>query len=467
MYKIKFGTDGWRDTIAEGFTFYRVQAVALAVVQYLKNKNDFRPVVVGYDNRFMAEDFAEAVARVLVGEGFEVLLTVKSCPTPMSAYAVKHFNAAGAVMITASHNPSKYCGIKYIPDYAGPATAEITNEIEESANRLLAEGKHFSKKDDNLNSDIKIKPIDIFPHYFEHLKKLINFDLIGQSNMKIAVDPMYGAGVDYLTGILEEVGLQHIFSIHNSRDPLFTGLHPDPSEENLVKLKQLVLEKQAHFGLALDGDGDRFGIIDEKGNYVEQNHILALVAYYLMKEKDMKGALCRSVVTTALFDKIAQVFNTEVIETAIGFKHIGQAMLQHNCICGGEESGGGTIRGHLPEKDGILMGLLVAEIVAYHKNPLSQILAELWKEIGYLHSERRYYKIVTQIKQIEGNYLGEYKIEKVISIDKGFKYLLENSSWIAIRGSGTESMVRVYVEATNKEQTEKIHDIVRDIYALA
>ncbi|HEY9766618.1 MAG TPA: phosphoglucomutase/phosphomannomutase family protein, partial [Chroococcales cyanobacterium] len=367
MSKIKFGTDGWRDIIAENFTFPNVRLVARAIAEYVKDSySDDRPVVIGYDTRFLARDFATTVAEVLEGAGIKALLSKRDVPTPVIAFAARNLNTAGAVMITASHNPPQYCGIKYIPDYAGPATKEITDRIVANVERLQKEGNqgeegHFS-----------IETFDPMPEYLADLRGKVDFEVIRKANLKVVFDPLYGTGRGYADVLLAEAGCQ-VDSIHAFVDPLFGGGMPEPNPRYLGDLRERILKTGADLGLATDGDADRFGVMDEGGNYFTPNQVIALLLRHLVKNRGAKGSVVRTVATTHLIDRIAAHYGLLVHETPVGFKFVGEWMRKEAVVIGGEESGGLSVLGHIPEKDGILADLLVAEMVAVEGKPLSAI----------------------------------------------------------------------------------------------
>jgi alpha-D-glucose phosphate-specific phosphoglucomutase len=472
MSKIKFGTDGWRAIMAEEFTFDNVKIVTQAIANYINNnqlKN--RGIVIGYDNRFLSEKFAATVASVMNGNGIPVYMTVGATPTPVTAYAVKVHNAGGAVMLTASHNPPEYNGMKFIPEYAGPALPYITTEIEAEVHKVIEKGEikelpAYVAKDKGL-----YQFIEPFNEYIEHFKTLIDLEAIKKAKLKIIVDPMFGAGIGYLDTILKCAQCQ-VEVIHGYRDPLFGGSMPEPSEKVLVELKERVLATGADLGLAMDGDADRFGIIDKDGTYISPNQVLFLVLNHLLRHKGFKGTVARSVATTHMLDKIAEKYGLDIDETPVGFKYIGESMMNKGSILGGEESGGLSIKGHIPEKDGILATALIAEIVAVNGKSLGEIMKELGQEVGLLVSERLDTHCDTQ-----GAFqvcLGEVKIykpetiagKKVVSRNEvdGVKLILEDGSWVLIRASGTEPLFRIYVESVDNSTLKAIQEqVVKDL----
>ncbi|MEW6425644.1 MAG: phosphoglucomutase/phosphomannomutase family protein [Bacillota bacterium] len=462
MSRIKFGTDGWRGVIARDFTFANVELVARAVAGYLK-AHDLagRGAVVGYDNRFLSDKFAETVAGVLDAEDVPVYIVEKSMPTPVVAFAIKEYAAGGAVMLTASHNPPEYNGIKFIPEYAGPALPHITQEIEENIKKLGGQAKEAKEAAAEI-SGRRWRRIDPRPAYFAHLKKLVDFAEVGRAGLKVVVDPMYGAGAGFLEELLRGAGVQ-VEVIHDRRDPLFGGTLPDPAAQSLGELRTRVLASGADLGLALDGDADRFGIIDRDGSYISPNHYLPVVYDHLLNARGWRGPAARTVATTHLLDRIAAGAGQQVYETPVGFKYIGQHLMEKGCLLGGEESGGLSIRGHVPEKDGVLAGLLAAEIVARHRQGLGGRLAEIWGRCGRLYSERvdvhtsreEKERVLGVLRELAPAEVAGKKVTGRLTVD-GTKLVLEDGSWLLIRASGTEPLFRIYAEANNPEDLKDI-----------
>ncbi len=467
---IKFGTDGWRDIIADRFTFDRVYLVARAIGSYLKDKTgDWeKGIFIGYDTRFLADDFARVAAQGLRDEGVAVKISPEFIPTPTTAFCVKHFHLAGAIMITASHNPPRYCGIKFIPSYAGPAFPEITKEIENKISKL--EGKvEFSWR----NAEKDFPTLNPFSQYKEHLISLIDKEALKNAKLKLVLDPSFGAGISIFPQIFDSM-TEELSVINNYRDPYFGGTLPDPSPVRLQKLAKLVVDKKAHLGLSLDGDGDRFGVVDEEGNVFNTNEMLSIIAYHLLKNKRERGEIVRTVATTHLLDRIAQDFGVELKETPVGFKYIAREMLEKRVLLGGEESGGLSLGRHIPEKDGLLASLLAAEVYAYEKKPLKAVLEEIWEKYGVLISrrwdlpfppeERR--RIVEMLAQEPPSEVAGREVREVKRVD-GLKVVLEDGAWFLIRLSGTEPLVRVYVEASSPTELEELANFARRHLSLA
>ncbi|MDP3014685.1 MAG: hypothetical protein Q8M92_10605, partial [Candidatus Subteraquimicrobiales bacterium] len=332
MAKIAFGTDGWRAIMCDEFIFSNVKLVAQAIADYVQD-SDLKKngVVIGYDTRFFAEEFAQTCASVLIANNIQVHLAQRPLPTPIVAHAIVQLQAAGAIMLTASHNPFKYNGIKFIPDYAGPATPDITKIIEKNIGQI---------KDSQLVPTAKLKDsslvnyIDPVRGYIEHISELVDFNLMEKAKLKVVADPLYGAGYGLLDKVLGEAGCE-VYAIHNHRDVLFGGSYPDPSLEHLKELGFVIKKKKAHLGVALDGDGDRFGVVDSLGVYLSPNQVLTLLGEYLLGTRKLKGVLVRTIATTHALDAIASNYGTEVIEVPVGFKYVGQIMRGRPVVLGG------------------------------------------------------------------------------------------------------------------------------------
>ena len=455
--KIKFGTDGWRGIIADDFTFPNVRKVTRAIASYLETAyTKDRPVLVAYDTRFLAEKFARTAAEVLADLGWTVKITDRDCPTPVIAYNARYLNSAGALMFTASHNPAPYCGIKYIPDYAGPATPEITDTI--VANIAGAE----DSPPGSIQND-KISIFDPKPEYLKFIYTLLDVERICSAQLKVKYDALFSTSRGYLDEVLNHCGCE-VESFNTYRDVLFGGGMPEPKGEQLVGLVEAVKKDKADLGLATDGDSDRFGIVDELGNVLTPNTVLLLLARHLFNNKNKKGAIVRTVATTHLLDNIAAKYGLEIYETAVGFKYIGEKMRETDVLIGGEESGGLSVIGHIPEKDGILADMLVAEAIAYEGKPLSQLVAEAIAEAdGPLYNKRLDLHLedahkAAVIDSFTKNPPAEVAGVKVKEVGRkdGIKLYLEEGSWILLRPSGTEPLMRVYLETNSPEKQTQI-----------
>ncbi|MDZ8050006.1 MAG: phosphoglucomutase/phosphomannomutase family protein [Aulosira sp. ZfuVER01] len=451
--KIQFGTDGWRGIIADDFTFPNVRKVTRAIASYLETAySKDRPVLVAYDTRFLADQFAQTAAQVLADLGWTVKVTDRDCPTPVIAYNARHLNSAGALMFTASHNPAPYCGIKYIPDYAGPATPEITDTI-------VANIESASDEPPSGSPSGSISIFDPKPDYLQFLYTLIDVEKIKSAQLKVKYDALYSTSRGYLDEVLQQSGVQ-LESFHTWRDVLFGGGMPEPKGEQLVELVEAVRADQADLGLATDGDSDRFGIVDEQGNVLTPNTVLLLLARHLIKNKGKSGAIVRTVATTHLLDNFAAKYGLPIYETAVGFKYIGAKMRETTVLIGGEESGGLSVIGHIPEKDGVLADMLVAEAIAYEGKPLSQLVKEAIAEAdGPLYNNRldlhlteaHKTAVIDSFTKNPPTEVAGIKVKEVGRKD-GIKLYLEEGSWILLRPSGTEPLVRVYLETNSPEK---------------
>ncbi|MDD3627909.1 MAG: phosphoglucomutase/phosphomannomutase family protein, partial [bacterium] len=377
--EIKFGTSGWRGIIAKDFTFSGVGRVTQAIADYLnRNYKTKKPVIVGYDTRFLSPEFARYAAEILAGNNIPVLFTKSFCPTPVISFIIMNRKLGGGINLTASHNPAEYNGLKFSPATGAPAPGDVTKDIE---NRILGiketDIKHLSF--DEASGKKLITIIDPEKEYFEQLRKLVNFKKIKAAKLNVVLDCMYGTSNGYLNKILQKES--NLSVLHDNRDPLFAGKSSEPDAENLEELSRTVREKKAHVGIATDGDADRFGIIDEKGNFIPANIVIPLLLEHLIKNKKMKGGVVRTLATSQLIDEICDKNNIKnFYETPVGFKYIGEKMLSEKILIGGEESGGLSILNHTPEKDGILADLLILEMIAYENKPLSKIIKELFKK---------------------------------------------------------------------------------------
>jgi phosphomannomutase len=456
-HQIKFGTDGWRGIIADDFTFANVCKVTRAIAAYLSTAyTQDRPVLVAYDPRFLADKFARMSAEILADLGWTVKIVDRDCPTPVIAYNARLLNSAGALMFTASHNPAAYCGIKYIPDYAGPATLAITDTI--VANLANASDAPPEKK----HSD-KITTFDPQPEYFKFIYTLLDVERIRSAKLKVKYDAMYSTSRGYLDKVLLHCGCE-IESFHMERDVLFGGGMPEPKAELLGELIAAVKNDKADLGMATDGDADRFGIVDELGNVLTPNTVLLVLAKHLIKNKGKTGAIVRTVATTHLLDNFAAKHGIPLIETAVGFKYIGEKMREIPVLIGGEESGGLSIIGHIPEKDGILADMLMAEAIAYEGKPLSQIVAEVIAEAdGPLYNRRLDLHLDNAHKQTVMKTYTEHPPTDIAGIavkevgrQDGVKFYLSDGSWVLLRASGTEPLIRVYLETHSAEQLKKL-----------
>jgi alpha-D-glucose phosphate-specific phosphoglucomutase len=461
-HTIHFGTSGWRGIIAEDFTFPGVRRASKAIASHLRAHTKAPVVIIGYDTRFFSEDFARASAAVLQSDGCRVLLCGAPTPTPAIAHAIIHGKLDGGVNITASHNPAQYNGLKFSGCDGGPALPEVTKDLEKRAAKLEDEPAQHEEIEDTFEH------IDPRAAYFEQLRRMIRFDVLQKAKGNFVCDAVHGCGAGWLDRILAENGMT-ITSIRANRDVLFDGTGPDPSEENLAPLKKAVAEKKALAGLATDGDADRFGIVDRDGAFISPNHILGLVFDYLLETRGYKLGASRSVATTQLIDAVAKLHGVKVYETPVGFKYVGPLLREDKIALGGEESAGMTIRGHLPEKDGILACLLVGEMIAARQASLSEQLRDLFRRVGrefWPVRENLHVSDDVQTK-LPGRLKADFKEfagHRVVHTDRtdGLKLILDDDTWLLMRLSGTEPIVRVYAEAATPAASKKLADQARE-----
>lgn len=465
---ITFGTDGWRAVIADQFTFENVRIASSAIGNFiLKNHSKEFPVLIGYDTRFLAHDFAKCCASVLNSLGLNTLISNKPVPTPIIAFWAaglpKNQKTNGAIQFTASHNPPKYCGLKYITNYGGPASVEMTDKITGYINAINDTRRDMPRH----ISTATFEPLD---HYTSHIKSLINFGEIKNAKLKIVYDPLYGAGNGYLDVLLKEAGCE-VTTIHNKIDPLFGGLLPEPREENLNELKLTIKTQNAVLGLATDGDADRISAVDQNGIFYSPNQIASMLLRHLYKNKKLKGAVVRTLSTTHLMDHLAKKYNLPVVETKVGFKWICEVMRKENVLIGAEESGGISILNHIPDKDALLAGMLLTEMLAYEKKSLAEIYKDTLKDAGWfcindkldLHlNNKEKDKLISNLKSAKITNLKGLKIISVNSME-GAKYLFEDGSWFMARASGTEPMARVYFEATSQKTLDLMRNAVQEM----
>lgn len=464
---IKFGTSGWRGLIARDFTFANVRLVAQAMAECLtadlrtpgSTIHGRKPVVImGHDTRFLGREFTLAVAEVLAANGLVPLLCERDAPTPVISFSIRHRKAIGGINLTASHNPAEYQGIKFSPANGAPAPPELTRQIEANVARLQTENWEFKAVPSGA---FTCKTFNPQPAYFAQLRKLVDLEVIRKARLKIAVEFMYGTGRGYLDTLLEEAGAK-VVRFHDQPDPLFGGHHPEPNAEGMEEARQCILQGQAQLGLGLDGDADRFGIVDQDGTWLTPNQVLALALYHLKKNRGWTGAVVRTVPSSHLVDAVAEWFGVKVYETPVGFKYIGALMESEPIIVGGEESGGLSIKGHIPEKDGILACLLMAELVATEKKSLGQVLQDIEKHTGPFFTDRINVAIPPEkkealLKMLAGGLdkIGAFAVQKFITTD-GYKFLLPEGEWVAFRASGTEPLIRCYLEAKSTAHLAKL-----------
>lgn len=454
---ITFGTSGWRAIIADEFTLENVRLVTRAIASVLNEESVGGNFIVGYDTRFLSERFAAVCAAEMGEYGFETYLTTRETPTPTISYAIRTKKARGGINFTASHNPPQYNGMKLSTADGAPALPDVTKKVEQRIGELQAGTATLAKATANTQV-IEFNPLE---DYLADLAGKVEFSKIAGAKLKLAFDPLWGTGRGYLDEVLRRHGCE-VQTVHDFRDVLFGGHSPEPSEKNLSEMRALVLDQKLALGVSTDGDADRFGFIDRDGSFVSANHVLALVLDYLCETRaGWKGGVARSVATTHLLDKIAKSYGREMFETPVGFKFIGELINEDKIILGGEESAGLTIKGHFPEKDGILACLLVVEMVAARGASLGEMLEELFKKYGALYSERVGIKLTPEVKDRlqkrlaaeAPDSIGGRRVTEVNRMD-GVKYIFDDGSWLLLRMSGTEPVVRCYAETHSKKDLE-------------
>ena len=462
---IKFGTSGWRGLIADDFTFANVRLAVTAIAEHVKSKAKNPTVLVGYDTRFYSEEFSRLAVDVLQEHKIRTLLCDTFSPTPAVAYEIMRLKLDGAVNFTASHNPAQYHGLKFSSADAGPALPEVTRDIEARVAKLIAKNGNPRRASKELGAGGRAENVSLRETYLKRLEELVRFETLRKTRVKFVADVLHGCGAGYLDRSLADHGVD-VHAMRTERDCLFDGTGPDVSEENLAPLRRAVSEKKATAGLATDGDADRFGIIDRDGTWIQPNHILALVYDYLIETRGWKMPAARSVATTEMIDAVGRVHGQKTFQTPVGFKYIGQLIRDDKIALGGEESAGLTIRGHVPEKDGILACLLVAEMIAARGAALGEQIRQLFKKVGRefwpvrenLHlSDEQKSAALKKTAADSSTLLGR----KVASVDRtdGAKFVFEDGSWMLLRLSGTEPLLRLYVEA---ESAAASAELVRD-----
>jgi phosphomannomutase len=465
MTEIKFGTDGWRGIIADDYTFENVRRVANAIAGYvLKNEDPSHGVMVGYDTRFGSPTFARLVAEVIAGAGIPVKLANDYTPTPAVSLAVKQQGAAGGIMITSSHNPWNWNGVKFKAKFGGSATPAIMNKIEaELGEGLLSSGKQAP-----------IEEVDFKPAHVEAMCRFADLDLIAKAKFKFAIDSMYGSGRGVIARIFSERGIDHV-AIRQEVNPLFPGINPEPIEPHIELLRKTVAAEKCHAGLATDGDADRIGAVAEDGSFVDSHKCFAVLLRWLVERKKWSGDVVRAFNTTGMADRIAAKHGRKLHECSIGFKYIADIMMDHEVVIGGEESGGIGYSRYLPERDGLLNTLLLANVMAEERKPLGELVADLQREFGPHHYGRRDLHIPDDVKQNaiqraraeSTKKLGKYNVLRKENMD-GVKFFLDAPTngngatpWILFRASGTEPLLRLYSEAATPELVSDILDLAK------
>jgi phosphomannomutase len=465
---IKFGTDGWRGVIADDFTFGNVRRVAQATAQYMKTRSNEPLAIVGYDCRFASEDFAQAVCDVFASNGIRTLVFDRPSPTQVASWTVIDRKATGAAVITASHNPYMFNGYKYKTETGSAVPSEVIAELE----------RNIAALDDVPAPDRKtgiglISSYDPRQPYYTQIARLVDLDAIKDAGLRIVHECMYGSGYGYIAEMIGG-GRTTVTELHNQRNPLFGGLNPEPIPPNIDSTIALMKVGNQDLCICTDGDADRVGIIDETGRFINQLQVFALLMLYLFEARGMRGPVVKTVNMTAMADKLGAEFGERVYEVAVGFKNVAPKMMETNALLGGEESGGFAVRGHIPERDGILIGLLFADMMVKSGKPISQILADLERRVGPhayarhdIHLPRESYdadrkRILDTLEHNEPEEIAGIKVQRVRS-DDGFKFYLADGSWVPLRASGTEALIRIYAEAADQDAVEARLRALEDI----
>lgn len=453
--QIHFGTSGWRAIVADEFTIPNIRRAVVGIARYVSKQPGSHRILVGRDPRFMGEIFVEEAARLLAEHGIVPEVIAEPAPTPAISYAVRQRKTSGAINFTASHNPPEYNGIKFSTSDGAPALPEVTKQIEAEIAALGDAEQHAG------SSDKEFSIVDVKPDYLKRLAELIDLKAIAKAQLRVVVDPFWGAGRGYAQQILAEHGVSAV-SVHDYRDVLFGGHAPEPDGPLLDDCKAKMREVNAHLGIASDGDADRFGIVDRDGTFIQPNYIIALLFDYLVESRGWRNGVAKSVATTNCINALAEHHKIQLYETPVGFKYIGELINRDKIAIGGEESAGLTIRGHVPEKDGILAGLLVAEMVAVRWQSLGEQLQALFAKVGSFYPVRENFHLTPQAKdkfteklKTNPKELAGRKVSAIVRTD-GLKLIFDDGAWVCYRLSGTEPVVRAYTEARSEADSAKL-----------
>jgi alpha-D-glucose phosphate-specific phosphoglucomutase len=467
---IKFGTDGWRAVIAEDFTFDNVRFCAQGVAEYLKKEGlDSQGLIIGYDNRFASEDFAAAAAEVIAGNGIKVFLTPRSVPTPVISYGVTLKETAGAIIITASHNPARWNGLKLRTANGSSAPSEVITVVE-----TLIDGAFNADKTNRIPIDLArekklVESLDLTPIYLERAARFVSLDELRHAKLKVIVDTMYGVGAGYLKTLLGG-GTIEVMEINNERNPAFPGINPEPIAVNLSKLSAAIREQHADIGIAQDGDADRIGIIDENGEFLTQLQVFALLCLYLLEVRGERGPIVKTITSTSMVDRLGEIYNVPIYETAVGFQYVAPVMVSKAAIIGGEESGGYGFKGHVPERDSVVAALYFLDFMVKTGRTPAQLLQYLYSKVGphYYHrmdfhfsgDERE--RIVNHLRENSPETIDGVRVMKRDTTD-GFRFILADKTWLLIRFSGTEPVLRVYAESDSMSRVERLLELGKEL----
>jgi alpha-D-glucose phosphate-specific phosphoglucomutase len=467
---IKFGTDGWRAVIADDFTFTNVRFCAQGAADYLKEKGlADRGVYIGYDRRFASEDFAAAAAEVLAGNGIKVYLSPKAIPTPFVSFGVITKKTGGGIAITASHNPARWNGFKFREETGASVSSETSIEVEKHIDRAFNRNRIISIPLAQALKDNSVEYFDLTPSYITSISKLTDLISLRNAGLKIAVDSMYGVGAGYFKNLFSG-GDTTVTEINSERNPAFPGINPEPIGINLQKLMSLIQAQKEDVGLATDGDADRIGIVDEKGNFLTQLQVFALLCLYLLDVRGERGPLVKTITSTSMLDRLGELYKVPVYETPVGFKYVAPVMIAKNALIGGEESGGYGFRGHIPERDAIPAGLYFLDFMVKTGKTPSQLLSYLYSKVGEhyydridLHfPEEKRQSIIKRVRDGAPKNIENVKVARVDTQD-GFRFILTDNSWLLIRFSGTEPILRIYAETNDTERVKRMLQFGREL----
>jgi phosphoglucomutase len=458
LTQIKFGTSGWRAVMAEEFTFANVGRAVGGIARYVAGqKKQGARVIVGRDPRFLGETFCSMAAGILSAHGITPVMVAEPAPTPAFAYAVVQSKADGVINFTASHNPPEYNGIKFSTPDGCPALPEVTGKIEAE----IQAGDGVSGKDAGKGNGAAAESLEVKPAYLKRLREIVDLDVIRKANLQVCFDPMWGAARGYSDALLREAGVK-VATVHDFRDVLFGGHAPEPDDHLLEDLREKMRATGAHIGIATDGDADRFGIVDGDGTFLQPNYVIALLFDYLVESRGWTNGVAKSVATTNLINAIAKARGVQLYETPVGFKYIGELIMQDKIAIGGEESAGLSIRHHVPEKDGVLAGLLCCEMVARRGKSLGEQLKALRNQVGSYYPRRENFRLTAEVKakfteklRSDPREFCGRGVSEVVRTD-GLKLVFEDGSWVCYRLSGTEPVVRVYSEARSEQGLEML-----------
>ena len=468
---IKFGTDGWRGIVAEDYTFENVRLCAQGTADFLRQEGlHSRGLVVGYDTRFASEDFAAAVAEVSTANGVATFLSEKAVPSPVLSYNVVARHAGAGAIITASHNPTRWNGYKFKPEYGGSASPEVVAELERHIGLAEESGRANRISLDSAMAAGLLETIDPEPAYLGHVATLVDIGAIRTAGLKVVADSMFGAGAGYFTKLLSG-GATVVTELHAERNPAFPGMaQPEPIAHNLGPLMSTVVAEGADVGLATDGDGDRLGLVDEKGQFLTTLQTFALLCLHQLDVLGRRGPLVRSITTTSMIDRLGEIYDVPVFDTPVGFKYLGPVMVQQEALIAGEESGGYAFRGSIPERDGILSGLMILELMVRTGRTASELLQTLFDKVGPHHYDRwdlsfdpdQRDTIQARLRLANPASLGGKRVERIDTKD-GHRFVLEGGYWALVRFSGTEPLLRIYAEAESPEEVASLLEETRAI----